>query len=121
MTNILGVLLSRYFVYVQDRSETYVQVPGLLDILADQSFLHVLKRADLGPHVLGPVAGLLQQTHQSVRLLGVVVDHIHGAAVALTTSDCVCFIGFPFDGVVVAVPGMCHRECEAPEIVSTLP
>lgn len=115
----MGHVIS-YEVTMSDAT-TYLQLPFLLHVLVDQSFLEVFKRPHLGLHVLGPVAGPLQQTHQAIHLLGVVVNHLHGTGVALPTSYSVRLIFFSFDGVVVTTIGVQHGESKASQVVAALP
>lgn len=90
-------------------------------VLPDEPLLQVLEGPHLGLHVLGSVTGLLQQTHQAVHLLGVIVDHLHGALVAPAAYDGVLVVGHPLDGIVVALVQVGHGQCEAPQVVPTLP
>ena len=100
---------------------THRKVPRQPDVLADEFLLHVLKGAHLGLHVLGPVAGLLQQAHQAVCLLGVMVDDVHGATVALAPDDGVRVAELLLDGVVVALVHVGDGEREPPQVVAALP
>jgi len=51
----------------------------------------------------------------------VVVQHVHGAPVALAAHDGVPVVGLPLDGIVVALVHVGHGQREAPQIVPTLP
>lgn len=98
----------------------HLQVPCLFHVFPNEVLLQVLKGSRLGLHPGRPVEGLREEADEAIRLLGVVVAELGGAAVRPAARNGVRPIQLPLDGVVVRLPPVRHRQGEATQVIAAL-